>query len=128
MTTRVGQVGVRSPRLAERFCPRCGYRGAELQGPRGVSVFVCNACGEDLYSRPARSYLEMEGLIDEHREAIAFVASSSASSDGAKARKPRRRFWTHHRMRSVVFGAMLAVASIGFFLLVSLATVAVLSS
>jgi hypothetical protein len=31
-------------------------------------------------------------------------------------------------VRSVIFGLMLAIASVGFFLLVSLATVAVLSS
>lgn len=124
MTTRVSQPGSRSSRLAERFCPRCGYRGAELQGPRGVSVFVCQSCGEDLYTRPARSYLEMEGIVDEREEILRFVAQANPTATP----RVRRRFWTHRRVRSMVFGLMLGVASVGFFLLVSLATVAVLSS
>ncbi|MEM8835974.1 MAG: hypothetical protein AAGD00_09160 [Planctomycetota bacterium] len=27
-------------------------------------TFTCPACGEDLYARPARSYAELEGLLD----------------------------------------------------------------
>lgn len=89
-----------------------------------MSVFVCNSCGEDLYTRPARSYLEMEGIVDEREEMLRFVAQGNPIAT-ARARK---RFWTHRRVRSTVFGLMLAIASVGFFLLVSLATVAVLSS
>jgi hypothetical protein len=54
------------PNLAERLqtraCLRCGYRGPELQGDRPEPPLVCPACGEDLYSRPPRSYAELEGL------------------------------------------------------------------
>jgi hypothetical protein len=89
-----------------------------------VSVFVCNACGEDLYTRPARSYLEMEGIVDEREEILRFVAQGNPNA----LQRVRRRFWTRRRVRSVIFGLMLAIASVGFFLLVSLATVAVLSS
>ena len=89
-----------------------------------MSVFVCNSCGEDLYTRPARSYLEMEGIVDEREEILRFVAKASPAGPA----RVSRRFWTHRRVRSAVFGLMLAVASVGFFLLVSLATVAVLSS
>lgn len=89
-----------------------------------MSVFVCNSCGEDLYTRPARSYLEMEGIVDEREEILRFVAQASPNASA----RPRRRFWTHGRVKSAVFGLMLAVASAGLFLLVSLATVAVLSS
>lgn len=66
----------------------------------------------------------MEGLVDERVEILRFVAESS----GSPAAKPRRRFWTNQRTRNLVCGGMLLVASVGFFLLVSLATVAVLSS
>lgn len=54
----------RSPvsRLDERMCLGCGYRGPELQGPHGLTEVWCPECGEDLYSRPARSYRELEGL------------------------------------------------------------------
>jgi hypothetical protein len=69
----------------------------------------------------------MEGLVDERAEIIRFVATGGGQNP-LPARPTRRRLWTHHMMRRLVFGAMLAVASFGFFLLVSLAAVAVLSS
>lgn len=52
-------------RLDERLCLSCGYRGPDLQGWRGMAALRCPDCGEDLYSRPPRSYREMEGLTDE---------------------------------------------------------------
>ncbi|MFM9994759.1 MAG: hypothetical protein ACKVU4_03035 [Phycisphaerales bacterium] len=56
----------RSPvsRLDERMCLGCGYRGPELQGPRGLTEVWCPECGEDLYSRPPRSYSELEGFAE----------------------------------------------------------------
>lgn len=51
-------------RLDERMCLSCGYRGPDLQGERGTVVLQCPDCGEDLYSRPARSYHEMEGFVE----------------------------------------------------------------
>jgi predicted RNA-binding Zn-ribbon protein involved in translation (DUF1610 family) len=49
-------------RLQARTCLRCGYRGPELQGDQGERTYTCPACAEDLYTRPARSYAELEGL------------------------------------------------------------------
>ena len=48
-------------RLLVRKCVACGYDGKLLrngQAPR------CARCGCDLKERPARSYAEMEGLIN----------------------------------------------------------------
>ncbi len=54
-------------RLLRRRCVACGYDGAMLrdgQAPR------CARCGCDLRRRPARSYVEMEGLPGRpHRKA-----------------------------------------------------------
>ncbi|TVQ63531.1 MAG: hypothetical protein EA379_03870 [Phycisphaerales bacterium] len=52
----------RSTRLTARLCLACGYRGRELQGEEGELTIRCPVCGEDLYSRRARSYAEMEGI------------------------------------------------------------------
>lgn len=49
-------------RLQARACLRCGYRGPELQGDLGERTYTCPACTEDLYTRPPRSYAELEGL------------------------------------------------------------------
>ncbi len=46
------------------MCLSCGYRGPDLQGERAIEVLRCPDCGEDLYSRPARSYHEMEGFVE----------------------------------------------------------------
>lgn len=48
--------------LTDRCCLTCGFRGRELQGRRGADRLTCPQCRQDLYSRPARSYAEMEGL------------------------------------------------------------------
>ena len=49
-------------RLQVRSCLRCGYRGPELQSDRVEGYLLCPSCGEDLCSRPPRSYSELEGL------------------------------------------------------------------
>ncbi len=65
---RVGQhIVARSDRMHARRCLSCGYAGPELQGDRGKLAFRCPACAEDLYSRPAMSYSEMEGFDDLER-------------------------------------------------------------
>lgn len=46
--------------LARKRCLRCGYDGAAVQ--EGSTDFLCPNCGQDLYARPPRSYLELEGL------------------------------------------------------------------
>lgn len=50
--------------LTDRCCLTCGFRGRELQGRRGRERLVCPQCRQDLYARPARTYAEMEGLIE----------------------------------------------------------------
>lgn len=45
-----------------RMCPRCGHDGRELQGEAGLRLLSCPNCHGDMYSRPPRSYAEMEGL------------------------------------------------------------------
>jgi predicted RNA-binding Zn-ribbon protein involved in translation (DUF1610 family) len=47
--------------LARKRCLRCGYDGAAVQ--EGSIDFLCPNCGQDLYARPPRSYLELEGLL-----------------------------------------------------------------
>lgn len=49
-------------RLLRKFCLACGYSGPELQREHTGAVFFCPQCGEDLYTRPARSYAELEGF------------------------------------------------------------------
>ncbi|MEX2219298.1 MAG: hypothetical protein WD749_11145 [Phycisphaerales bacterium] len=49
-------------RYQVRACLRCGYGGPEVQPDQPEPAFVCPCCGEDLYSRPPRSYAELEGL------------------------------------------------------------------
>jgi hypothetical protein len=46
-------------RLMKRRCVACGYDGALL---RNGFASRCAKCGCDLRKRPARSYVEMEGL------------------------------------------------------------------
>ena len=48
-------------RLLTKACLACGYRGPSLQG-RARAV-RCPSCGADLYSRPPRSYAELEGFV-----------------------------------------------------------------
>ncbi len=50
--------------LLTRLCPGCGYAGHELQARGDKAVYMCPCCATDLYARPARSYAEMEGIID----------------------------------------------------------------
>ncbi len=47
------------PRLLRRRCLACGYDGALL---RNGLARRCARCGCDLRQRPARSYVEMEGI------------------------------------------------------------------
>lgn len=57
--------------LYQQRCVRCGYVSGELQATRtseGVLVasalLRCPRCDQDLYTRPARSYAEMEGFVE----------------------------------------------------------------
>lgn len=56
----VSKVKTLDSRLLRRRCVACGYDGSLLKdglAPR------CARCGCDLRKRPARSYVEMEGLV-----------------------------------------------------------------
>lgn len=112
---------------AVRFCPRCGYRGNELQGSRGGLVIACPNCREDLYSRPARSYLEMEGFLDPTEYGWMRTQRIHAAIADAEAGTRRAS-----RLRSAISlsvrVALATIVCVGLFLAVSLATVAALSS
>ena len=54
-------------RLLRRRCVACGYDGALL---RNGFASRCAKCGCDLRKRPARSYVEMEGLPGVYRRKI----------------------------------------------------------
>jgi len=77
------------PPLERRVCLTCGYRGAELQREGSAAAFVCPRCGQDLYTRPARSYAEMEGLSIAGREVMDPAAGMSEIEAGAST--PKRR-------------------------------------
>lgn len=47
--------------MLAKTCLACGYRGPALQGPD--RALRCPGCGTDLYSRPPRSYAELEGFL-----------------------------------------------------------------
>jgi len=88
-------------RMTRRRCVRCGYGGSALQraggrsgsGPRSV-LLTCPKCQQDLYTRPARSYAELEGF--EERASVARGSSERASTPIANApalKASRRRLW-----------------------------------
>ncbi len=49
-------------RLQRRMCLSCGHDGPSLQREPLAAILVCPNCGADLYSRPPRTYAEMEAL------------------------------------------------------------------
>ena len=55
--------------MLERACLACGHRGPSLQRRSPDRALRCPGCGADLYSRPPRSYAELEGFVPiEHDE------------------------------------------------------------
>ncbi len=89
-------------RLRQRVCLACGYRGPEVQPGFPEDVFVCPACGCDLYARPPRSYAEMED-IGGAGPRVEVAAGVSAAAGPA-----RRRVWLGGLRRWVrgVLGAL----------------------
>lgn len=104
----IGKLKSLDARLLARRCVGCGYDGALL---RGGMAQKCVQCGCDLQKRPAKSYAEMEGLIEEPLAATLDVPSYA----------PRREPHLMHRWFAVLFlwavllGAIvcLSVAAIG---------------
>jgi hypothetical protein len=71
-------------RLRQRFCLVCGYDGPELQGDGGDETYRCPACDADLYTRPPRSYAELEGLDVGSPVVNSLVASGSGGEQRAR--------------------------------------------
>jgi hypothetical protein len=46
-----------------RLCVYCGFAGLSIQAGGDLTAYRCPACQGDLYARPPRSYLEMEGFV-----------------------------------------------------------------
>ncbi len=46
-----------------RRCLYCGFAGLSVQIASDATSFRCPSCGGDLYSRPPRTYLELEGFV-----------------------------------------------------------------
>jgi len=105
------------PRMLTRRCVGCGYDGALL---RGGAASRCARCGCDLRQRPARSYAEMEDLLDQSLT-IESPYSCGSSSDidcllrsgrlDAYSAKGRPDNMTHHWL-AFTFMAMLGFCAI----------------
>lgn len=100
--------------LERRLCLRCGYRGRLLQGDRGRMRFTCPACRCDLYARPARSYAEMEGLLDGAEDSpipdFWIDAEPAAPIDAPAHVEPSiRRPWLSRLERTAIIGIAIAV-------------------
>jgi hypothetical protein len=52
-------------RIHRKLCLACGFDGHEIQHLRFAECTTCPHCGEDLGTRPPRSYAELEGLDDD---------------------------------------------------------------
>ncbi len=53
---------LRARRRNDALCVYCGFRGRAATNARAKHIFHCPDCGGDWYSRPPRSYREMEAL------------------------------------------------------------------
>lgn len=53
-------------------------------------TFICPACGEDLYARPARSYAELEGLLDRPTRRPVEVPAACAHTSDAQPQRSKR--------------------------------------
>ncbi len=51
------------PAASRRVCVYCGFSGLAIQVGGDLTEFRCPRCQGDLYARPPRSYLEMEGFV-----------------------------------------------------------------
>lgn len=53
---------LRARRNRAAVCLYCGYRGRAARRAKQDHIYFCPVCAGDWYSRPPRSYREMEGL------------------------------------------------------------------
>lgn len=100
---------IQSQRLTVRRCLDCGYDGALLRAGQAPQ---CPRCGCDLIKRPARSYAEMEGLVDDSETTMAslnFAPATCAPSDSAM---PQDRLV--HRWLVVLFMLLMGLIAIAY--------------
>lgn len=89
-------------------------------------MISCPKCREDLYSRPARSYLEMEGFSDPAEYGWPRELRPARAEENNANTRPARR--TSSAAWLALRVSLAAVVCAGLFLAISLATVAALSS
>ena len=82
-------------RLLTRRCVACGYDGDLLRGGRASQ---CARCGCNLRERPARSYAEMEGLLDE-----------TETVDSTPDREPAKERLIHRQIAFLFFSMLFVV-------------------
>jgi hypothetical protein len=102
----VGKVRTIERHLLRPMCVACGYDGALL---RAGQVERCPRCRCNLGLRPARSYAEMEGLLD---RSVALVDDSALNS------RPERLM---HRWVVFLFFALLGLLAIVYLVSAALA-------
>lgn len=108
-------------RLSKRMCLSCGYDGLELQ--RGQpSCWTCPECHADLYSRPPRSYAELEGF-QVHPTALPREHWNGTGPHAARL----RRALAHDTVRSArSIPRPLAIGAAAFVIVASIATLTLL--
>lgn len=99
----LGHLKTLDSRLLKKQCVECGYDGAML---RGGMASRCPRCGCDLRDRPARSYAEMEGLLDLPLPVV--VRKSKAANP---SREPNRDHLIY-RWLALLFTSMLLIIGI----------------
>lgn len=74
--------------MLTKACLGCGYRGPALQPTGHGRALRCPGCGADLYSRPPRSYAELEGFVPISDEPVArYGPAGCGQSRLARARE-----------------------------------------
>lgn len=128
------ETNTRTPHLERQRCVRCGYDGPDLQGPAianaermGAPLLSCPRCQQDLYTRPPRSYAELEGFSQPTsrptpprvdigsrrrlwRNSFALMASSAAST--LTPRSPRRTVGAFTRLELALMIVLVVVVSV----------------
>ena len=94
----LGKMKTIESRLLTLRCVGCGYDGSLLRGGHAPH---CPRCGCDLRRRPARSYAEMEGLLDTEIE--------EADADEIQYLRPAREERVIHRWLAFLFFAMMGL-------------------
>jgi hypothetical protein len=95
----LGKMKTIESRLLTLRCVGCGYDGSLLRGGMAPS---CPRCGCDLRKRPARSYAEMEGLLEP-------VEDVDVDVDEFELIRPRREDKVIHRWLAFLFFAMMGL-------------------